>query len=135
MVTDLRTGIDVQLSASDSSCSGASVTVTAGVTDFGAWVADNLSACLPARQDVGFGLVSLFAGIEAVRRALGLLGVQPLRHISVEIDKVAARNTEELYPDGVLFRDVRELTIDQQDKSFAGGRLLFVVVVSGSPCQ
>ena len=59
---------------------------------------------------------------------MDLLGVQPLRHMSVEIDKVAVRNTEDLNPDALTFRDVRELTIDQLDKSFAGGRLLFVVV-------
>lgn len=80
-------------------------------------------------------LLSLFAGIEAVRRALDLLGLVPLRHVSVEIDLDAHRNTAEVYPDAVHVGDIRDVTETLLEKYFGRVEALFVLCVGGSPCQ
>ena len=80
-------------------------------------------------------MLSLFAGIDALRRALDLLGVKPIRHIAIEIDAAAARNSSELYPDVLAFRDVRDFTREACHNATAGCHIDFVLGMGGSPCQ
>ena len=75
MVTNLRAKPGPLMTCSDASSSGAGVAASAGLTDYGVWTALSLPPVVPARQEVGIALVSMFAGCEAIRRALCLLGL------------------------------------------------------------
>ena len=80
-------------SPSDASHTGAGVSGTAGLSDYGVAFAQSLPKSMPAEPPKGFAVVSLFSGIDALRRALDILGLRPVRHIAVEIDSTATRNT------------------------------------------
>lgn len=130
MVTDIRCGVDVQISASDASHTGAGLAVTAGVTGHGKDAVQRLPQQLPNLRELGYGLVSLFTGIEEARRASHLLGVTPIKQISVEIQNGAILNTAEIYPDAIHNRSVLEPTAENLNRALSGPHLLFVVVVS-----
>ena len=55
-----------------------------------------------------------------------LLGLRPLRHIAVEIDPAASRNTQELYPDVIAFRDIRKFNRESLHLALSGVILTFV---------
>ena len=78
MITKLRAKVDLMLTCSDASESGAGVSAAAGLTTYGVETTLALPKQLPPAWLNGFVLLSLFGGIEASRRALDLLGVTPL---------------------------------------------------------
>jgi hypothetical protein len=135
MTWDLRAHVDPLVTSSDACGSGAGITATAGLTRHGVECALHLPAALPAPPSDGFILISLFAGIEGARRALDLLGVRPLRHISVEVDRQAIRTVTAVYPDAILLDDIKEVDRAALDRHLSGVEARFILVVGGSPCQ
>ena len=87
MTTNLRVRADLLVTCSDASETGAGVAVVAGLSSYGVNAARSLPTVLPDPVMKGFVLLSLFGGIEASRRALDLLGLRPVLHISVEIKR------------------------------------------------
>ena len=110
MVTDLRTQPDLLVTASDASEHGGGACAAAGLTREGVDYVQRLPRELPARPARGLVLLELFGGISAGRRALDLLGIVPIRHISAEMSPSARRAATSVYPDIIHVNDVRELT-------------------------
>ena len=135
METNLRSRVDLLVTSSDACESGAGIIAFAGLSTSGVVAARALPRELPAGPPRGCVLVSLFGGIEAGRRAFDLLSVKPLRHLSVEIDRAATRNTQEVYPDAVLTDDIRVFDESAAEKYLGGIEAVAVIVLSGSPCQ
>ena len=135
LVAKLRAKPDVLLTCSDASHSGAGVAGTAGLTELGVHSATSLPRSLPPAVEKGFAVISMFAGIDALRRALDLLGVRPVRHIAIELDTAANRNTAELYPDVVIFRDITTTSRDDLHVALSGCEITFILAMGGSPCQ
>ena len=77
MQSHLRAMPDLLITCSDVSHSGAGVVGSSGLTEMGVQTAIDLPHELPSEKPRGFILLSMFAGIEAVRRALDLLGIKP----------------------------------------------------------
>ena len=135
MVTHLRAQPDVMITCSDACESGAGVAATAGLSSYGVRSVLALPSELPQEVSNGFALVSLFGGIEAGRRALDLLGVVPVRHVAVEIDKAARRAAHEVWPDIHYFRDITEFSRQVAHDALSGVGTRRVLVEGGSPCQ
>ena len=100
-----------------------------GLSEAGVAATLRLPQVLPTSVERGVAVIRLFSGIDALRRALDILGLQPIRHIAIDIDKAAARNTKELYPDMIHFRDFTVGSIDDLHQA------LFVLAMGGAPCQ
>ena len=135
LIAKLRASPDLFITCSDASSSGAAVAGTAGLTQYGVESARSLPRSLPSAPAKGFAIVSLFAGIDALRRALDILGLRPVRHIAIEIESTATRNTAELYPDVVAFRDIRTFSRANLHVALSGVEVEFVIGMGGSPCQ
>ena len=122
-----------QATSSDACESGAGITAAAGLTTCGVEDALRLPTYLPTTPEIV--LLSLFAGIEGARRALDLLGIKPLRHLSIEIDRNAIRTVNSVYPDAILLEDIKELDEAVLDRHLSGIDPVFILVIGGSPCQ
>ena len=139
--TNLRAAPDLLVTASDASESGGGACAAAGLTtkgvDFALGLSAEMNPGMPRNLTAkgGIVLISLFGGIEAGRRALDLLGVQPLRHVSAELDSASVRVAASVYPNVIHIRDVRELSRERLSKLLGGVDPLFVLLVAGSPCQ
>ena len=135
MVIHLRAQPDVLVTVSDACESGAGIAASAGLSAYGVRSVLSLPAELPFTDPSGLALISLFGGIEAGRRALDLLGITPVRHIAVEIDKGARRAAHEVWPEIHYFRDIVEFTRQVLHDALAGVGTRKVLVEGGSPCQ
>ena len=62
LVAKLRAAPDLLITASDASHTGAGVSGTAGLTDYGVAFAESLPKGLPSEPPKGFAVVSLFSG-------------------------------------------------------------------------
>ena len=120
--TNLRAHADLFVTSSDACESGAGITAVAGLSTSGVLAARGLPSELPGPAMRGCTLVSLFGGIEAGRRALDLLGVRPLRHLSVEIDRAATRNTQEVSPDAIITDDIRTFAEEAAKNTLVGSK-------------
>ena len=135
MITHLRAQPDVMVTCSDACETGAGIAATAGLSAYGVRSVLNLPAELPFTNSSGLALISIFGGIEAGRRALDLLGVTPVRHIAVELDKGARRAAHEVWPEIHYFRDIVEFTRQVIHDALSGVGTRRVLVEGGSPCQ
>ena len=78
LVAKLQAKPDLFITASDASHTGAGVAATAGLTAAGVAASRSLPPVLPTPAVKGFAVISFFSGIDALRRALDLLGFRPI---------------------------------------------------------
>ena len=135
METDLRARPDLLVTCSDASEAGAGICASVGLSSYGVEATLALPPVLPPLQERGFALLSMFGGIEASCRACHLLGIVPIRHVTVEIEKTAIRATAEVFPEARAYRDIKEYDRKAIHESLAGANLAFVLIIGGSPCQ
>ena len=135
---DFRTQVSAQVTASDASEFGGGVTVSTGPSPAGCAA----SHC-PVRGDlvepvdlISVLTIGLFDGIGALRVATDVLGWHVQGHISVEISPQAQRVVESRFPNTVLIKDVREVTLETvQDWARKFSQVGLVLMGSGPPCQ
>ena len=135
METDLRARPDLLVTCSDASEAGAGICASVGLSSYGVEATLALPPVLPPLQERGFALLFMVGGIEASCRACHLLGIVPVRHITVEIEKTAIRATAEIFPEARAYRDIKEFDRKAIHESLAGANLTFVLIIGGSPCQ
>ena len=135
---DFRCSISPAATASDASEGGGGVTVSDGLTAFGA-----IASSTRIRGDVvepveitSILTIGLFDGIGALRIAADAIGWNVVGHISVEKSVPAARVVESRFPGCVLVADVG-LVDHAMVKSWAQKftQVSLVLIGSGPPCQ
>lgn len=135
---NLRAGFDDQVLASDASSSGGGMSITRGLTPYGA-----LAAASQVRGDVPeehdhwqVFTAGLFDGISALRMAMDILGCRVAGHVSIEKSPEARRVVEAWFPDTIFLEDVQLVgKEDVQQWSLRFPSVGVVVVGAGPPCQ
>ena len=131
---NLRIPADPLLTTSDASTSGGGITVSRGLTPYGAaastsWVRGDL----PEEHDfVQVLSIGLFDGISALRVALDALGLPIAGHVSIEARPVV----ESFFPDTIFVEDVE--SVDEAmvlSWSLKFSNVGVVLIGAGPPCQ
>ena len=64
-----------------------------------------------------------------------MLGIKPLRDISIDIDRQAARNTADVYPGAIALDHIKYVTRAALHQSISGVECALCSCVGGSACQ
>ena len=123
------------VSCSDASEQGGGVTVSRGLTKVGSEFVVRQLAGISNIPSGRWALVESFAGIGSARLAAHRLGLKPALYVAIEKEESLVQLVQYHWPEAVIYRDVRTVTVDD----FVGlgsalGHLQLVVRLAGSPC-
>ena len=135
---DFRMEFEEQVTCSDASTKGGGVCASVSLSRAGVEAAHGkLRGELPElRQEHRVLTLGLFDGIAALRVAAGLLGLQVLGHVCVEMSAQARRVVESHFPEAHHCTDVRDVDdamVRQWSLDFSQASL--VLLGAGPPCQ
>lgn len=135
---DFRVPFHEQVTCSDASTTGGGICASHGCSPWGQLVArGSLRGELPElRQEHRVLTIGLFDGIGALRVAADLLGLQILGHVSVEVDKHAARVAESHFPEVCQLNTVQEVddsVVREWARTYSQASV--VLLGAGPPCQ
>lgn len=134
----LRADYNEQVIASDASSSGGGISISRGLTPYGALAAGSqIRGDVPEEHDFQQILtVGLFDGISALRMAMDVLGCQVAGHVSVEKEASARRVVEAWFADTVFLEDVSLVTEEEVVRwSLKFPSVCLILVGAGPPCQ
>ena len=132
MLTDFRLVLSQMVTASDASTTGMAVVRSGGLTAEGKAALAEMRCSATEAAGEHVGLVNLFGGVGAARRALELIGIEPGVHVHIESCPTAAAIVKREWP--AAFQHVTAETVDEQDVKnwVAAGPHISVWIVFGS---
>ena len=133
-LSNLRAGLDGEVTASDASLSGGGLVASVGLTAVGEAA---LRRPAPEGSDIPVvAVIGWFDGIGGLRQALDRLGLEVALYISIEIDAGCRRVVRHQWPSVVEFSDMTKVESEQLTKLLAAvPGLQGIIQGGGSPCQ